>query len=173
MSACTAGPGRAFSADGRARPNPALAGRCDDALRTGGALADLMAALELTTPRRRNKAVPPSGLPRDTMNFQGRAAELGRISAVLGAEGSGEPGVVVVCVVSGMGGVGKTALAVRAAHRLRASFPDGCLFIDLAGYAATAAVAPADSLDRLLRRLGVPPESIPAHPDDRAADVRA
>jgi hypothetical protein len=73
VSACTAGPGRAFSADGRARPNPALAGRCDDALRTGGALADLMAALELTTPRRRNKAVPPSGLPRDTMNFEGRA----------------------------------------------------------------------------------------------------
>jgi hypothetical protein len=116
-----------------------------------------MAALELTTPGRRNKAVPPSGLPRDTMNFQGRAAELGRISAVLGAEGSGEPGVVVVCVVSGMGGVGKTALAARAAHRLRASFPDGCLFIDLAGYAATAAVAPADALGRLLRRLGVPP----------------
>ena len=91
------------------------------------------------------------------MNFQGRAAELGRISAVLGAEGSGEPGVVVVCVVSGMGGVGKTALAVRAAHRLPASFPDGCLFIDLAGYAATAAVAPTDALDRLLRRIGVPP----------------
>ena len=38
-----------------------------------------------------------------------------------------------------------------------ASFPDGCLFIDLAGYAATAAVAPTDALDRLLRRIGVPP----------------
>jgi tetratricopeptide (TPR) repeat protein/transcriptional regulator with XRE-family HTH domain len=158
--------------NGRARPNPALAGRCDDALRTGGALASLMAALELTAPRRRNKTRPPSGLPRDTTNFQGRAAELGRISAVLGAEGPGEPGLVVVCVVSGMGGVGKTALAVRAAYRLRPSFPDGCLFIDLAGYAATAAVAPTDALDRLLRRIGVPPESIPAHPDDRAAAFR-
>ena len=38
-----------------------------------------------------------------------------------------------------------------------ASFPDGWVFIDLAGYAATAAVAPTDALDRLLRRIGVPP----------------
>jgi len=77
-----------------------------------------MAALELTTPGRRNKAVPPSGLPRDTMNFQGRAAELGRISAVLGAEGSGEPGVVVVCVVSGMG--------ASARRRWRRGLRTGC-----------------------------------------------
>ena len=158
--------------NGKARPTLTLAVRCDEILHADGALTELMGTLEHSADRRRRGVVPVSGLPRDTAKFYGRGAALDRILAVLGAPDSSVPGVAGVYIVSGMGGVGKTALAVRAAHRLRALFPDGCMFIDLHGYARTSAVTPSDALDRLLRRLGVPAENIPSHSDDRAALFR-
>lgn len=158
--------------NGKACPTLTLAVRCDEILHADGALTELMGTLERSAGRRRRGAVPVSGLPRDTAKLYGRGAALDRVLAVLGAPDSSVPGVAGVCIVSGMGGVGKTALAVRAAHRLRALFPDGCLFVDLYGYARTPAVTPSDALDRLLRRLGVPAENIPSHLDDRAALFR-
>jgi transcriptional regulator with XRE-family HTH domain len=64
--------------------------------------------------------------------------------------------------VEGMGGVGKTALALRAAHLVAGQFPDGQLFIDLKGYTpGVRPLAPQDALSSLLVALGVAREQIP------------
>jgi len=156
--------------NGKARPSLALAVTCDEILHADGALTGLAGALQARAARRQHDATLVSGLPRDTPTLYGRSSELDRILAIMSGPGSDIDGVAEVCVVSGMGGAGKTALAVRAVHRLRALFPDGCVFLDLHGYAQAAAVTPSEALDRLLRRIGVPAENIPFHLDDRAAD---
>lgn len=74
-------------------------------------------------------------LPTDTRVFTGRLPELEELLALAARAPQGtESGMVVVSAVDGMAGVGKTALAVHAAHLLRPSFPDGQLFLDLRGH---------------------------------------
>ncbi|MGW4521322.1 AfsR/SARP family transcriptional regulator [Amycolatopsis sp. NPDC004378] len=99
---------------------------------------------------------PPSSLPSRPGGFTGRAAELAAIET---AAASGRPAVWV----SGAPGVGKTGLAVEAAHRLRDRYPDGQLLARLNGF--TPGVPPTsvgDALTELLIELGVPAEQIPA-----------
>ncbi|OLS98476.1 hypothetical protein BJF90_09460 [Pseudonocardia sp. CNS-004] len=73
-----------------------------------------------------------------------------------------------------MAGVGKTALAVQAAHRVAARYPDGQIYLDLHGYAQDERpLDPAEALDRVLRSLGVPDDRIPPDLDDRAALYRS
>ncbi|HLI77788.1 MAG TPA: tetratricopeptide repeat protein [Acidobacteriaceae bacterium] len=113
-----------------------------------------------------------TGLPPESACFQGRDAELAEaISHVRGeVQNISQP---AVCVVSGMAGVGKTALVVRVAHTVTGGFPDGCLFLDLHGY--TSSVTPlssGDALDRMLRRLGLTGEQIPPQLDERVARFR-
>ncbi len=83
-------------------------------------------------------------------------------------------GAVVVSAVAGLAGVGKTALAVQAAHAARAAgrFPGGVLFLDLHGYDEQA-VQPAQALDALLRALGIPAEHIPPGAEERAGLYRS
>ncbi|MFB8005113.1 BTAD domain-containing putative transcriptional regulator [Nocardia sp. NPDC056000] len=103
-------------------------------------------------------------LPYDIPDFEGRAAELDR----LGTPDQRGPGGIVA--IDGMAGVGKTALAVHAAHRLTDRYPDGQLFVDLQAYAADrAAVAPAAALEILLRQLGIPADRIPLDEGERSA----
>jgi tetratricopeptide (TPR) repeat protein len=110
----------------------------------------------------------PRQLPRETGGFIGRAAEVERLLAM--APGPQRETAVVISSIDGMAGVGKTALAVYAAHRMAGRFPDGQLFINLHGFTRNVApVEPAEALDRLLRILGIPGERIPADLDDRAA----
>ncbi|MEV0621371.1 NB-ARC domain-containing protein [Nonomuraea sp. NPDC050404] len=110
----------------------------------------------------------PRQLPADVAVLAGRDREL----AIVQDHHSAHT-VPVVCV-NGMAGVGKTALAVHAAHRLAPLFPDGQLFVDLHGHAeATEPVKPGAVLARLLRTLGVPGEHIPWNIDDRAALYRS
>ncbi|MFI1853800.1 AfsR/SARP family transcriptional regulator [Streptomyces sp. NPDC020480] len=113
----------------------------------------------------------PAQLPADTVDFAGREAELERLSAMLRPDP--EPAAPRVVVISGMAGVGKTALAVHAAHRLRARFPDGQLHADLRGFGAGDARSPHDLLARFLTDLGVREKALPEHPDDRAARFRS
>lgn len=102
----------------------------------------------------------PRQLPGDVGGFTGRQPELTRLVAAHSA----------VTTIDGMAGIGKTALAVHAAHRLADDHPDGHLFVDLHGYTAGVAPAdPADVLDRLLRALGIPGAAIPRGLEARAA----
>src|SRR5271154_6290849 len=113
---------------------------------------------------------PRFQLPAGTRAFTGRVRELGQLIALA----HGDPrGPVVVAAIDGMAGVGKTALAVHAAHRLREQFPGGQLFIDLHGYSSgSGPLSAGEALDWLLRCLGVPPDLIPADLDERAAFYR-
>ena len=105
----------------------------------------------------------PRVLPRDLPDFVGREQEL---AALLDAARERQP--MAISTIDGMAGVGKTALAVRAAHQLSADFPDGQMFVDLRGYTTgEAPVEPATALDTLLRQLGLPPGRIPHGLDER------
>ncbi|MEV0144865.1 MULTISPECIES: tetratricopeptide repeat protein [unclassified Nonomuraea] len=98
------------------------------------------------------------------------SADLGRSPADLGRSSAGRETVVVV---SGMPGVGKSALAVHWAHRMAGRFPGGRLFIDLRGHRPREAVTPREALDRFVRALGMPPERVPAGEDELAAAYRS
>ncbi|MCE6998293.1 tetratricopeptide repeat protein [Saccharothrix sp. S26] len=108
-------------------------------------------------------------LPGDVVGFTGRRAELAELDRVAAAERSG----VRIVVVSGTAGVGKTALALHWAHRIRSDFPDGQLHVDLRGYDARSPVAAQDALSRLLDGLGVTGADVPVDADQRAARYRA
>ncbi|MER5549824.1 tetratricopeptide repeat protein [Streptomyces sp. NPDC002589] len=116
----------------------------------------------------------PCQLPYDTRLFTGRARELDQLLALARSAPAGSAsGMVVISAIDGMGGVGKSALAIRAGHRVRAQFPDGQLFVDLHGHTAgIAPLTPADALDWLLRSLGVAPQQIPEELSTRAALYR-
>jgi DNA-binding SARP family transcriptional activator len=81
-------------------------------------------------------------------------------------------GAVRICGVHGPWGVGKTALAVHMAHRLRAEFPDGQIFADLRGSRRNPA-EPAEVLAAFLQSLGVPGHRIPARLPERSALYRS
>ncbi|MDG9718826.1 NB-ARC domain-containing protein [Streptomyces sp. DH24] len=102
----------------------------------------------------------PQMLPPVTAVFTDREDVLARITSLLDEEDrpSGAPAVVAL---TGPGGIGKTAAAVHCAHALRERFPDGVLFVDLAGASAGTALSPSDALARFLERLGVPPAMVP------------
>ncbi|MFE2292903.1 BTAD domain-containing putative transcriptional regulator [Streptomyces sp. NPDC059452] len=105
---------------------------------------------------------PPAGtpamLPPDTVDFTGRRLELELLCRALAPAGPGAARPRRV-LVTGMAGLGKTALAVHAAHRCRQYFPDGQLYADLRSPDGTPR-HPARVLHRLLRALG-PVEDVP------------
>jgi len=111
----------------------------------------------------------PAQLPADVAGFVGRRGHLEELNHIAGP-GSGSGGRVVV--VSGMGGIGKSALVVHWAHEVAVRFPDGQLFLDLHGFAPDAAVPPLVALARCLRALGEPPGAIPTDLDEAAALYR-
>ncbi|WP_317987194.1 ATP-binding protein [Streptomyces kanamyceticus] len=108
----------------------------------------------------------PDNVPRD-IPWVGRHDELRRLTAAL-CEGNGtSAAVVTVEAIDGMGGVGKTAMAVHLAHRLRDRFPDGRLFLHLGGHASDRDPLPATrALAELLRLLGLPPKELPQDLDE-------
>ena len=97
--------------------------------------------------------IRPAELPPDVAGFAGRRAALAALSEVP------VPGVVVV---SGTGGVGKSALAVHWAHAARHRFPDGQLHLDLHGFDGDhEPLTPDAALAQLLRTLGLAPDAVP------------
>jgi DNA-binding SARP family transcriptional activator/tetratricopeptide (TPR) repeat protein len=114
----------------------------------------------------------PAQLPADIADFTGRAAHLTQLRAlVTRSSGADNPSAVTVAVVAGTPGLGKSALAVHAAHALRGEFPDGQLYVTLLGVREQP-VVPYEVLARLLRDLGTDPRQIPAGLEERAALYR-
>jgi DNA-binding SARP family transcriptional activator/tetratricopeptide (TPR) repeat protein len=127
----------------------------------------------LTRPERSAAPVPhqvtkaPHALPFDVPDFAGRSFEL---QWVCDAAGRAPEGTPTVLALDGMGGGGKTALAIRAAHELAEQYPNGCLFIDLHGF--TPGQTPLSAFHAqgdLLAAAGIPSDEIPTVPAGRAA----
>ncbi|HEX9335605.1 MAG TPA: tetratricopeptide repeat protein, partial [Pseudonocardiaceae bacterium] len=114
----------------------------------------------------------PRELPAGTADFTGRDDELAELDAVLSRDAGLGSSAVVISALDGMAGVGKTALAVHWAHRIKDRFPDGQLFVDLRGHARDTPSDPLRVLARFLRALGIPPERVPLDPDEAAALYR-
>ena len=108
-------------------------------------------------------------LPPDTAAFTGRGAELDRITAAV-AQAAGSGGVVAICAIGGMPGVGKTALAVHAAHLLKDRFPDRQLFVSLHAHTpGQDPLTPHAALAGLLAAAGVDARYLPGDLAGRAA----
>jgi DNA-binding SARP family transcriptional activator len=113
----------------------------------------------------------PAQLPPDLADFTGRAGALRQLDDMT-CGGPGQ-GTVTITVVAGTAGVGKTALAVRWAHRSRDRFPDGQLYVDLRGYADGLPRAPIQALAHFLCALGVRAEAIPTEMETATALFRS
>jgi len=117
----------------------------------------------------------PRQLPLAMRGFVNRQAQLAALDALAReADDPSEPvRPVTVSTIAGAPGVGKTALAVYWAHRERARYRDGDLYVDLRGYGPGPRVEAAQALETLLRGLDVAPDRIPADLDGRAAMYRS
>ncbi|WP_188197731.1 ATP-binding protein [Nonomuraea sp. SYSU D8015] len=111
--------------------------------------------------------VVPRQLPTDLPAFVGRARELAFADEARGA------GTVVITAIDGMGGVGKTALAVHWAHQVADQFPDGQLYVNLQGYASGPPLSPMQALAVLLRALGVMADQVPMELEEAAGLYRS
>jgi DNA-binding SARP family transcriptional activator/tetratricopeptide (TPR) repeat protein len=114
----------------------------------------------------------PAQLPADIADFTGRETPVAQLcDLLLGRDATSSPGAVRIAVVNGAAGLGKTTLAVHAAHQVSTQFPDGQLYVDLLGASAQPA-HPGEVLARFLRDLGVEGDKVPARDDERGALYR-
>lgn len=114
----------------------------------------------------------PRMLPAEVADFTGRTRAIAEVLAGLTENrDAATPSAPAVVVLTGQGGIGKSALALHLAHRLVDRYPDGQLYASLHG--ASRPVAPAEVIARFLRALGVPGGTIPDGLDERAELYRS
>jgi len=180
-----------------ANPRPATVRRLAEAFGLSGPdrdrfheAASAVDAAVATPPR---VAAAPAQLPADVAAFTGRRAHLDRLTAVLNRDDRDDdgddarddagddagddarpPATVVISAIAGTAGIGKTALAVHWAHRVRHRFPDGQLYVNLRGFHPSGSVThPAQAMRGLLEALDVPRQRIPGDLDAQAALYRS
>lgn len=147
---------------GRTRPTAASHRSVDGTAPLAVPEATVSASPPPDVPPRRNLPQQPS--------LVGRRSELQALTSTIAAEGAYDGSVVTVDAVSGMAGVGKTALVVATAHLLAERYPDGQLYIDLHGHSPAQEPLTAEAaLATGLRLLGAPAYSIPAELEGRTA----
>ncbi|MFC8393585.1 BTAD domain-containing putative transcriptional regulator [Streptomyces sp. NPDC057238] len=119
----------------------------------------------------------PRQLPAPPGVFTGRSKELHQLTAALEASADtkgGPGGTVVISAIGGIGGIGKSWLALRWAHENTHRFPDGQLYVNLRGFDPTEQPVPAALVVRaFLDALHAVPDSIPADPDAQTAQYRS
>ncbi|WP_245646593.1 AfsR/SARP family transcriptional regulator [Microtetraspora niveoalba] len=117
--------------------------------------------------------IVPRQLPAPPAGFTGRRAELGQLSRA--SDESGRPGgTVVISSVGGIGGIGKTWLALRWAHENIDRFPDGQLFANLRGFdPIEQPLSPATAVRGFLEALGVDPQGMPTDLDAQVGLYRS
>jgi DNA-binding SARP family transcriptional activator/tetratricopeptide (TPR) repeat protein len=116
--------------------------------------------------------IVPRQLPPDPASFTGRGPELAEVEHRLTA--ADHNATIVISAIDGVGGVGKSALAIHAAHRLAGRFPDGQLYVNLHGATAgLTPLAPLEVLGRFLRALGMDGGQVPTELDEAAARFRS
>ncbi|MFD8560572.1 ATP-binding protein [Streptosporangium canum] len=135
-------------------------------------IADAQAATaSVTNPVSARPQLPvPAQLPPDVGDFTGRAGEIEYITDLLTSrpDATAPP----ILSISGMGGVGKSALAKHVAYRLRPHYPDGQLFVHLAGRPGAPANA-GELLAELLLSLNVSAHELPTSTPQRATMLRS
>jgi DNA-binding SARP family transcriptional activator len=114
----------------------------------------------------------PAQLPRDLFGFVGRGADVRGLADILMTARRGTAGLVIAAI-TGMPGVGKTALATHVAHRVAGAFPDGQLYVNMHGHDAAPPRRAASVLQAFLVALGEPAADLPADADDVAALYRS
>lgn len=137
-----------------ARSSPELAREVSEWVREASWLAPR------TVPAVAHGAARPQMLPPASAVFTDRADVLAWITALLDEEGRRPPGAPAIALLTGPGGIGKTAAAVQCAFELGERFADGALFVDLNSASGTA-LSPSEVLVRFLERLGVPASAVP------------
>lgn len=115
----------------------------------------------------------PRQLPSVTPDFVGRGAALSALDTCLTAGPAGRPPTATIIAVTGMAGVGKSALVLHWAHRVAERFPDGQLHVNLRGYDEEGALPAADALQGFIEALGVPQSRIPAGEEARSGLFRS
>jgi DNA-binding SARP family transcriptional activator/tetratricopeptide (TPR) repeat protein len=115
------------------------------------------------TPTPDTPVPPPSDAPRqlppDAGHLVGRDTELSLVDDLLGG---GAP----LGLITGIAGVGKSALAVRWAHTRAAHFPDGQLHCDLRGCEPGSGLPVEVAVAGFLRALGVAAGEVPVAQDE-------
>lgn len=144
-------------------PGPELASLHQRVLRLDPSLDAPARQLRLPPP----VTVRPAQLPTGPVDFTGRDRLVAELTDALSGDSA-----VVVSAVAGIGGVGKTSLAVHVAHQVRQRFPDGQLYVNLRG-AHLEPADPAAVLASFLRALGVTDSAVPDGVDERAALFRS
>jgi DNA-binding SARP family transcriptional activator/tetratricopeptide (TPR) repeat protein/DNA-binding XRE family transcriptional regulator len=115
----------------------------------------------------------PRQLPAGPRSFIGRARELAALSALVERDLRQASGVAIAAL-TGMAGIGKTAMAVSWAHQVADRFPDGQLFVNLRGSGPSdTPVMPTDAVRGFLTALGVLPARIPPDTDGQTALYRS
>lgn len=152
-------------------PSAEFAVLCDRVFDTDGELGRLAAKGAVRSRQATETTFEPPAEPADFVGRDDDVTSLARFLAPADGDPVGER--VRMCILHGMGGVGKTALATRLARLIRDRYPDGCVYLDLNGHRLdTMPQTASDVLTSVIRRLGVPAELIPEDMGERAVQYR-
>ena len=156
---------RALEGNRRRYPRPTTVDMLIAALCCTSAEAELLRAVASRNPEELRQ------LPPGLTDFTGRRDDLKTLAHFLTA-GASSP-AVPVATITGMGGIGKTALALQAANEVKDHFPDGQVLLDLRGFSRSGPMDPVEVLALLLQQLGTPSAEVPSDLDRAAARYRS
>jgi tetratricopeptide (TPR) repeat protein len=142
---------------------------------TGTALGPVVQARNIEKVQFMAPKSVPAHVPRQLLpppaHFTDRDLELTRLREYL--DDRKTAGGTTLVVITGVGGIGKTSLALSLLHEVRERYPAGQLFADLGAFSLDEPVPPAEVLGRFLRSLGVQPEGVPIDFHERATLYRS